>query len=258
MLVGEELNWGCSGIGTSLGANGLGAGAGDHRRHRRAEGGVAAAAARGADPLLVRPLRARRGLRRRAAQDDRRAPRRRVRPQRLEDLHHERGLRRLDGRLREDRSRRATAGISAFIVPMDTPGVTDRAAPRQDGAARDRHLGVRAPGRRRAGGEPARRGGRGLQDRDADARLHAAGHGHRRRRRRAGRVRARGRVREGAGHVRHADRDAPGRQLHDRRHGDRDRGRAPARLAGGVDARPGASARRCTRRSRSASPPTRR
>src|SRR5881392_389100 len=24
MLVGEELNWGCSGIGTSLGANGLG------------------------------------------------------------------------------------------------------------------------------------------------------------------------------------------------------------------------------------------
>src|SRR5205809_3752563 len=26
MLIGEELNWGCSGIGTSLGANGLGAG----------------------------------------------------------------------------------------------------------------------------------------------------------------------------------------------------------------------------------------
>src|SRR4051795_8692273 len=26
MLVGEELNWGCSGIGTSIGANGLGAG----------------------------------------------------------------------------------------------------------------------------------------------------------------------------------------------------------------------------------------
>src|SRR5476651_1450473 len=24
MLVGEELNWGCSGIGTSIGANGLG------------------------------------------------------------------------------------------------------------------------------------------------------------------------------------------------------------------------------------------
>src|SRR5215213_9956528 len=26
MLVGEELNWGCSGIGTSVGANGLGSG----------------------------------------------------------------------------------------------------------------------------------------------------------------------------------------------------------------------------------------
>jgi acyl-CoA dehydrogenase len=26
MLVAEELNWGCTGIGTSLGANGLGAG----------------------------------------------------------------------------------------------------------------------------------------------------------------------------------------------------------------------------------------
>ena len=26
MLVGEELNWGCTGIGTSLGANSLGAG----------------------------------------------------------------------------------------------------------------------------------------------------------------------------------------------------------------------------------------
>ena len=26
MLVGEELSWGCSGIGTSIGANGLGAG----------------------------------------------------------------------------------------------------------------------------------------------------------------------------------------------------------------------------------------
>ena len=66
MLVGEELNWGCTGIGTSIGANGLGAGPGDHRRQRRAEGDVAAAAARGADPLLLRALRARGRLRRRA------------------------------------------------------------------------------------------------------------------------------------------------------------------------------------------------
>ena len=71
--------------------------------------------------------------------------RRRVRPQRLEDLHHERRPRGVDGRLREDRpERRATAGSPAFVVPMDTPGVHDREAPRQDGAARDRHVRVRA------------------------------------------------------------------------------------------------------------------
>ena len=75
MLVGEELNWGCSGIGTSIGANGLGAAPVHHRRHGRAEGAVAAAAARGADPLLVRPERAGRGLGRRSHEDDRRAAR---------------------------------------------------------------------------------------------------------------------------------------------------------------------------------------
>src|SRR6185312_10031354 len=36
-----------------------------------------------------------------------------------------------------------------------------------------------------------------------------------------------------------SDRDAPGSQLHDRRHGDRDRGGAAPHLAGCVDARPG-------------------
>ena len=119
------------------------------------------------------------------------------------------------------------------------PGRDDREAPRQDGPALDRHVRVRAHRRRRAGGEPPRRGGRRLQDRDADARLHAARHGRRRRRRRPGRLRARGRVREGARHLRRADRDAPGRQLPDRRHGHRDRSRAAARLAVGLAARPG-------------------
>ena len=83
---------------------------GDHRRHGRAEAHLASAAARGADPLLVRPQRARRRLGRRADQDDRDRARRRVRPQRLEDVHHQRRLLGLDGRLREDRpGRRATA-----------------------------------------------------------------------------------------------------------------------------------------------------
>ena len=65
-------------------------------------------------------------------------------------------------------------GISAFVVPMDAAGRDDREAPRQDGPALDRHVRVRAHRRRRPGREPARRGGRRLQDRDADARLHAA------------------------------------------------------------------------------------
>ena len=37
MLVGEELNWGCSGIGTAICANGLGAGARAAGRQRRPE-----------------------------------------------------------------------------------------------------------------------------------------------------------------------------------------------------------------------------
>ena len=77
---------------------------------------------------------------------------------------------------------RASAGLSAFVVPADADGVHGREAPRQDGPARDRHLGARLPGREGAGGEPARRGGRRLQDRDAHARPHAPGHGDRRRR----------------------------------------------------------------------------
>jgi len=40
MLVGEELNWGCSGIATSIGANGLGAAPGSSpaRTSRRSSG----------------------------------------------------------------------------------------------------------------------------------------------------------------------------------------------------------------------------
>ena len=146
----------------------------DHRRHRRAEGGLAPAAPRRTDPLLVRALRARRGLGRRADEDDRGAQGRRVRAQRVEDVHHERRLRGLDRRLREDRPGEGPSRHLGVHRPDGHAGRDDRAAPRQDGAARDRHVRVRAPGRRHPGREPPRRGGAGLQDRDADARLHAA------------------------------------------------------------------------------------
>ena len=106
MLVGEELNWGCSGIGTSIVANGLARRPDPDRRHRRAEEAVARPARRGADPRLLRPHRAGRRLRRLGDPDDRRAPGRRVRGQRLEDVHHERRPRVVDGLLRLDRARR--------------------------------------------------------------------------------------------------------------------------------------------------------
>ena len=166
-LVAEELNWGCSGIGTSLGVQRPRRRPADRRRHRRAEARVAPAAHRGADPLLLRAHRARRRLRRRADQDDRRPQRRRVRPQRLEDVHHERRLRGLDGRLREDRSVRRPQRDVGLHRPDGHAGRDDRAAPRQDGPALDRHLRVLDVRRRRPGRQPPRRGGRRLQDRDA-------------------------------------------------------------------------------------------
>ena len=78
-LVGEELYWGCSGIGTAIAANGLGAGpvvlAGTEEQKRA-----------WLPPLIDEPIlcsfgltRAGRRLRRRANQVDRRSQRRRVR-----------------------------------------------------------------------------------------------------------------------------------------------------------------------------------
>ena len=103
ILIGEELSWGCSGIAVSLVANTLGSApvllAGTDEQKRA----VAAAAARGAAPLLVRAHRAERRLRRLRHPDDRRATRRRVRDQRFEDVHLERRARGVDRRLRLDR-----------------------------------------------------------------------------------------------------------------------------------------------------------
>ena len=110
MLVGEELNWGCSGIGTSIGANGLAAGpiliAGTDEQKKQWLGPLA----RGADPRLLRPHRAGRRLGRVRHPDDGGAPRRRVRDQRLEDVHHERRPRVVDGLLRLDRPAQGPQG----------------------------------------------------------------------------------------------------------------------------------------------------
>ena len=125
MLVGEELNWGCSGIGTSLGANGLGAAPVIIAGTDEQTGDVAAAAPRGADPLFVRPVRAGCRLGRRADEDDRGAQGRRVRAERIEDVHHVTPAT-PTGRSSSRRPIRPKGhrGISAFVVPMGTPGVT--------------------------------------------------------------------------------------------------------------------------------------
>ena len=174
MLVGEELSWGCAGIADL-----------DHREHarfcaghalgeRRPEGEMAAAARRGADPVLVRPHGAERRLGRLRHRDDRGPPRRRVRHQRLEDVHHERRPRRLARRLRLDGQEQGPQGPVRVRRPDRPRRRRRREAPGQDGSARDRHVRDRVRRRQGARREPARRGGRGLQDRHEDARLHAA------------------------------------------------------------------------------------
>ena len=100
-----------------------------------------------------------------------------------------------------------------------------------------------------------RRGGAGLPDRVGCARQRPARDRRLRCRARPGRARCGPRLGQGAQAVRPADRGVPGRLLHPRRHGDRDRGRSRALPFG----RPPAGPRRPTAskpRWRSCSPPT--
>ena len=115
-----------------------------------------------------------------------------VRPERRQALHHERGRRLGLRRLREDRSRaRATAASRAFVVEADAPGFeVGRIEPKMGikGSTTGEIFfnDCRDPGR-----EPARRGGRGVQDRDAHPRPLAAGDRRAGARARAGRDRLR-------------------------------------------------------------------
>ena len=90
----------------------------------------------------------------------------------------------------------------------------------QDGDPRVADGRAPSPGLRGPRGEPPRRRGRGLPDRDADPRLHAADDRRHRGRGRPGRARRRHGLREGAPPVRPADRGVPGDPVHARRHGD--------------------------------------
>ncbi len=227
-LIEEELSWGCSGIQTSLGCNGLatapialGGLGGDQEE-------VSGHAHRSAEARLVLPDRARRRLGRVGHAHDGRQAGRQVRDQRLEVLHHQRWLRRLLHRLREDRqgrrviaasprswssatgawssTRRRTSSASARRTPRRSPSTTSRSRPRTCSARKTTGSSSRWP--RSTAPVP---GVAAMATGIARAAFEFATDYAKRTR-----------------PVRRADRDAPGDPVHHRRHGDRDRSRAPA------------------------------
>ena len=164
---------------------------------------------------------------------DRGAPRgRRVRPQRLEAVHHQRGRGGDVHGVCEDRSLRGPLRHLGVRRRGDRAGVrgrADRAEDGDQGLDHRRALLRRLPDPRR---EPARRGGRGLQARDAGARPLAPRRRRAGARDRAGRDRLRARVRADARDDGKADRPAPADRGQARRHGGALRGRARRALQG--------------------------
>src|SRR3954451_19433969 len=124
MLVGEELSWGCSGIGTAISANGLGAGpvllAGSDEQK-----------ATWLPPLLEEPILCSFGLTEPDAGSD--VARMKTTAERRGDEYVLNGSKTFITNAghaawtvvfaKTDPSK-GHRGISAFIVPMDTPGVT--------------------------------------------------------------------------------------------------------------------------------------
>jgi acyl-CoA dehydrogenase len=124
MLVGEELNWGCTGIGTSLGANGLGAGpvliAGTDEQK-----------ATWLPPLLEEPILCSFGLSEPEAGSD--VARLKTTAVRRGDQYVLNGSKTFITNagyaawtvvFAKTDVAKGHRGISAFIVPMDAPGVT--------------------------------------------------------------------------------------------------------------------------------------
>ena len=105
-LIEEEMGWGCSGIGTSLMANGLAAtpvALGGTEEVKKKYLGMLTESAKLASFCLTEPDAGSdvSGMKTTAGEEGRQ-----VRPQRLQVLHHQRRLRRLVHRLRQDRQGR--------------------------------------------------------------------------------------------------------------------------------------------------------
>ena len=161
LVLAEELVHSHSGGRRSgyCGAHRHGDAADPGLRDRGAETRVAGARDRRREDPLPRDHRARRRLRRGGDQDPRRARSadRRVRDQRIEDVHHQRRPRRPDRTFDKDRSRRRLRGSHA-VPCADGPARRDsREAPGEARNARLRHRAAGIPGRSRAGLRGSRR-----------------------------------------------------------------------------------------------------
>ena len=224
-LIEEEFGWGCSGIGTSLAANGLASAPitlGGSEETKKKYLGMLTEAPK---LCLLRPDRARRRLRRPRDEDQGREEGRQVRHQRLQVLHHQRHLRRLLHGLRQDRPRGRSPRHQRLRRRRRPPRGLRRQEGGQDGSAGLQHRDHLLRRSRDPGREPPGRGKQGLQTGDDDPRPDPSrrlGDG---RRHRPRRPRVRHGLLERTGPVRRPDRDAPGDPVHDRRHGDQGRGR---------------------------------
>jgi acyl-CoA dehydrogenase len=140
MLVGEELNWGCSGIGTSIGANGLGAapviiaGTDDQKEQWL-------------PPLLEEPIICSFGLSEPDAGSD--VARMKTTAERRGDEYVLNGSKTFITNagyaawtivFAKTDPGKGHRGISAFVRADGHAGRPDREAPRQDGPTRDRRL----------------------------------------------------------------------------------------------------------------------
>ena len=199
-------------------------------RHRRPEGEVRPAAGAGRGHRRLLPHRAQRGQRRRRRQHPRRAQGRRLRPQRREDLHHQRRRGRYAPRLRHRPAGNAGQGRGQRDRGGGHAGPRSPQAARQAGDARLHDLRRLLRRRLRSRREPRGPRRRRLQGRHADPRREpshhrGAGGGHR-----AGGLRPRHEAREPTGAVRPDHCRLPGRPVDARRHGDPDRSGASADL----------------------------
>ena len=212
-------------------------------RHRGAARALRAAAGERAGDRRLRAHRAGGRLRRGLDPDAGGRRRGRLDDHRREAVDHERQLRGHVPHLRPQRAR-DRGRARRLRVPARRRA---RARDARGGEARPQLVLDRRSRDRGRAGRPrpaAARGGPRLRDRDVDARRRPDRHRRPGARDRAGRVRRRPRLREGAAHLRQADRRAPGDPVQARGHVDGDRRGAAARLPGGLAEGAGRAAHR--------------